>query len=193
MCHEYLLNWLEVTLFNNPPGIEVHRSLQVPGLVGGDPESLSALRQRRNSTSGDSTFIRFVPETDAERYEERQGNDGTALQLRCKSHGEGNLLRIYFQESISIWRGFITLQSIRLFLHKFNSWCNNSAVKTFEVHSITVGGLVVVAPPVADDGAQQWIDFNRKARSLSFFGESNSTIWNYFEIPREAVGSISRG
>lgn len=75
-----------------------------------------------------------------------------------------------------------------MFLNKFNSWCKAS-VSTYEVRSITVGSQIVAAPL----NGNQWVDLNRGAPSLSFYGDSSSLLWNYFEIIKPSVAHISRG
>lgn len=82
------------------------------------------------------------------------------------------------------------LQSIRLFLNKFNAW-TTTTVFTYPVHSITVGGTIVSAPAALD--GKQWIDVNRRSASLSFYGDSNADLWNWFEISKASVAHISRG
>lgn len=82
------------------------------------------------------------------------------------------------------------IQDIRLFLNRYNGWAPSN-VSSFEVRAIVVGGRQVVSPPVLRN--QQWIDLNRRGCSLSFYGDSTSLLWNYFEIQKHSVGHISRG
>ena len=77
---------------------------------------------------------------------------------------------------------------IRRFLNQFNRWCASS-VSTYQVVSVAIDGVPVPSPT----HEQQWVDCNLRHGSLSFYGASTGSLWNYFEVPRDSVSHLSKG